>query len=72
MRDVADDEHQATTVIGVGPGVKPARRIQGVLHGMDRRRPCIAVSERHQTLHAQKILTVLARQLPQRHGEIEP
>ena len=38
--DVADDEHQATTVIGVGPGVKPARRIQGVLHGMDRRRPC--------------------------------
>ena len=39
---------------------------------MDRRRPCVAIGERHNAFDAQQVLAALARQPAQRQGKIQP
>ena len=36
--EIAHDEDKPAGLVGVGPAFEPARRIERVLHGMDRRR----------------------------------
>src|SRR5690242_16336664 len=70
--NVADNEHQAATVIGIGPRVEPPRRIERMLHGVNLRRSLRVIGEGHQSLHAQQVFAVLTREASQRHGEIKP
>ena len=51
--EIAHDEDKPAGPVGIGPAFQPARRIERVLHGVDRRRPAGTVGEFDQSLDAQ-------------------
>ena len=70
--EIAYDEDKPAGPVGIGPALQPARRIERVLHGVDRRRPAGTVGEFDQSLDPQELLAVIARQPAQRHGKSQP